>query len=106
MTSSGVLMKNTLVSHRVDHRLSCDVESLSSSFVAGENSLANVLDSCAIARTLCREVLVASNCLDSALASLLRICHCFFPCLCEWRVFLLYRSPLAILRARPVWLNK
>ena len=73
MTSSGVLMKNTLVSHRVDHRLSCDVESLSSSFVAGENSLANVLDSCAIARTLCREVLVASNCLDSALASLLRI---------------------------------
>ena len=71
MTSSGVLMKNTFVSHRVDHRLSCDVESLSSSFVAGENSLANVLDSCAIARTLCREVLVASNCLDSALASLL-----------------------------------
>ena len=45
MTSSGVLMKNTFVSHRVDHRLSCDVESLSSSFVAGENSLANVLDS-------------------------------------------------------------
>ena len=67
MTSSGVLMKNTFVSHRVDHRLSCDVESLSSSFVAGENSLANVLDSCAIARTLCREVLVASNCLNMPL---------------------------------------
>ena len=70
MTSSGVLMKNTLVSHRVDHRLSCDVESLSSSFVAGENSLANVLMLCD-ARTLCREVLVASNCLDARLRACL-----------------------------------
>ena len=61
MTSSGVLMKNTFVSHRVDHRLSCDVESLSSSFVAGENSLANVLDSCdsenAVQRGACCEQL-------------------------------------------------
>ena len=78
MTSSGVLMENTLVSHRVDNRLSCQVQCLSSSFVAGENSLANVFDSCAVARTLSREMLVASNCLNSALASLLRICHCFF----------------------------
>lgn len=78
MTSSSILVQNTLGAHRVDHALGLLEGFSSTGLVTGEDQLAHGLDGGAILATLSREMLVASNSLTGALASLVGIGHLEF----------------------------
>ena len=73
VASSSVRVKNALAAHGVDHALGVLESFLSSGLVAGEDELANALDSGTVLAALSREVLVAGKGLTGALASLVRI---------------------------------
>ena len=81
MTGSGVVVQNTLASHRVNDALSLLEGFSSGGLVAGENQ--HLLDGGAVLAALSRKVLVAGNRLTGALASLFGIGHlCFLKNVC------------------------
>ena len=78
MTRSGVLVQNALGAHRVDHALGLLEGFGSGGLVAGNDELAHSLDGGTVLATLSREMLIASNGLTGALASLVGIGHLVF----------------------------
>ena len=75
VTSSSVRVKNALAAHGVDHALGVLESFLSSGLIAGEDELANALDSGTVLAALSREVLIAGKGLTGALAGLVGIGH-------------------------------
>ena len=61
VTSSSVRVKNALAAHGVDHALGVLESFLSSGLIAGEDELANALDSGTVLAALSREVLIAGK---------------------------------------------